>query len=411
VTAQPNSVRQRIDAFNRKRLPELVARKYAKMAHDPFVFFRGTAHLFWEDWPSAAAGLDDAPLAWSCGDLHLENFGSYRGDNGLAYFDLNDFDDAALAPATRDPARFLTSLHLAARSLRLEAPAVTELSASYLDAYATALIDAKARWVERATARGMIRELLQAVKSRTRAELLAARTVMTHGERQLRLIPGHTFYVIKQEQRKVAALIRGFAMDADDPDFYRVSDVVGRIAGTGSLGLRRYVVLVRGTGGSRGHRLLDLKQSDQPAILQFASRSVRAAQPSWRNEADRVVQIQHRMQAIAPAGLAAVVSRRESYMLRELQPTEDRLSLDKWNGRLSRLRRVVATMGHLTAWTQLRSRAHGGSAKGDELIAFGRDRQMRRALLKFARAYAQQVELDWQAFTSTLEDGASAAEA
>src|SRR5262245_12783293 len=101
INRRPVTIRQCVDAFNRDRIPELVERKYAKMARDAFVFFRGTAHLFWEDWPSAAQGLDDAPLAWSCGDLHLENFGSYRGDNGLSYFDLNDFDDASLAPATR----------------------------------------------------------------------------------------------------------------------------------------------------------------------------------------------------------------------------------------------------------------------------------------------------------------------
>src|SRR5678815_443102 len=59
---------KRIEAFNRGRRPELVARKYRAMARDPFVFFRGTAHLFWEDWGSmGGTALDDAPLAWCCG--------------------------------------------------------------------------------------------------------------------------------------------------------------------------------------------------------------------------------------------------------------------------------------------------------------------------------------------------------
>src|SRR5712671_315 len=57
--------------------------------------------------------LDDAPLVWVCGDLHLENFGSFHGDDGRANFDVNDFDEAALAPASWDLARLLTSLHLA----------------------------------------------------------------------------------------------------------------------------------------------------------------------------------------------------------------------------------------------------------------------------------------------------------
>src|ERR1043165_3922894 len=87
------SVAERVLAFNRDRPPELLARKLEAMRKDPFVFFRGTAHLFWEDWASLAhPALDDAPLAWCCGDLPLENFGSYRGDNRLTYFDINDFD-------------------------------------------------------------------------------------------------------------------------------------------------------------------------------------------------------------------------------------------------------------------------------------------------------------------------------
>ena len=56
---------KRIEAFNRGRRPELIARKYRAMSRDPFVFFRGTAHLFWEDWASmGGTALDDAPLAW-----------------------------------------------------------------------------------------------------------------------------------------------------------------------------------------------------------------------------------------------------------------------------------------------------------------------------------------------------------
>ena len=85
----------------------------------PLAFLRSSAHLFWEDWPTDRTLLDDAPRTWSCGDLHIENFGTYRGDNRLTYFDINDFDEAALAPKPRDLVRLLTSMHVAARGLRL----------------------------------------------------------------------------------------------------------------------------------------------------------------------------------------------------------------------------------------------------------------------------------------------------
>ncbi len=56
-------------------------------------FLRGTCHLFYERLPQQAL-LDDAPPVWICGDMHLENFGSYKADNRLVYFDNNDFDEA-----------------------------------------------------------------------------------------------------------------------------------------------------------------------------------------------------------------------------------------------------------------------------------------------------------------------------
>ncbi|MFM6271696.1 MAG: DUF2252 family protein, partial [Dolichospermum sp.] len=76
--------------------------------HDPFYFFRGTCHLFYEDL-SENSGMNLAPLTWICGDLHLENFGSYKGNNRLVYFDINDFDEAVIAPCTWEIVRFITS--------------------------------------------------------------------------------------------------------------------------------------------------------------------------------------------------------------------------------------------------------------------------------------------------------------
>ena len=47
--------------------------------------------------------------------------------------------------------------------------------------------------------------------------------------------------------------------------FYRVLDVARRVAGCGSLGLARWIVLVEGKGSPRGNYLLDLKEARPPA--------------------------------------------------------------------------------------------------------------------------------------------------
>src|SRR5688572_17847322 len=98
------------------------------MAASPFAFFRGACHRFYEVLP--VDGLTrDVPAVWIAGDLHLENFGSYKGDNRLVYFDLNDFDEACLAPLTWDVVRFQASVFLGAGLLEVGAKAADELAA------------------------------------------------------------------------------------------------------------------------------------------------------------------------------------------------------------------------------------------------------------------------------------------
>jgi uncharacterized protein (DUF2252 family) len=83
---------ERIQQFNQGRDPERLQLKYQKMRANAFAFLRGTCHLFYQDWAEANPGLtsplNQAPSVWLCGDLHLENFGSYKGNNRLVYFDI-----------------------------------------------------------------------------------------------------------------------------------------------------------------------------------------------------------------------------------------------------------------------------------------------------------------------------------
>ena len=404
------SVWERIEAYNRGRRPELLTRKYRAMSRDPFVFFRGTAHLFWEDWASMGGeALDDAPLAWCCGDLHLENFGSYRGDNGLAYFDLNDFDEGALAPATRDTARFLTSARLAAESLGLSARAVGELEGSFLGGYAAALATGKPRWIERAIATGWIGNLLRSVKDRTQRQLLVERTIVRDGRRRLRIDDKRTFTLPVAERRRVAQDVAAFGASQPDPAFYRVLDVVGRIAGTGSLGVPRYSVLIRGEGAN-DDGILDVKSARRSALALHLDSSLADRQPSKRNHAERVIQIQRRMQAVPPALLSGMTVDSKPFVVRELQPVADRLDLAAWGGRLGRLLRAVATMGELTAWAQLRGASQGGADGIDALISFARLKPTHRRLIAFARDYARRAQADWKQYRRSLPKDLTAQE-
>src|SRR5688572_30310807 len=309
---------KQIAAFNRGRKPELLALKYRKMAATPFGYFRGTNPLFHADWPGAA-WLERMPSAWLNGDLHIENFGTYRGDNRLVYFDVGDFDDGCLGPAGRDLLRFLAGLNLAARELGIAPRRRAGLANSFLAAYRAALAGGKARWIERRTATGLIGALLKDLERRTQFDLLAKRTVVKKTRRRLRTDTGKALKLSEAEQARVIAFMHRYARGRADPDFFTVIDVAQRVAGLGALGLPRYVVLIRGSGRPDGAALVDLKcQIGSTLLPQLAQR-----QPRFRSEAERVVEIENRMQAVGPAFLTPVKIGGRTLTLREFQPSAD----------------------------------------------------------------------------------------
>ena len=386
----------RIEAFNAGREPERLALKYRAMAKSPFGFFRGTAHLFWEDLSDSRSALPDSPLVWTCGDLHLENFGSFQGDNGLAYFDLNDFDECAQAWATWELSRCVTSVYVAAPTFGVSGRDAHELAKSYLDAYQAALSDGKARWVERATATGMVRTLLRRVGRRTRAALIADHTVVKKGRRVIRL-NRHALPATADQRRTVTRELDQFAKAQSDPRFFRVLDVARRASGLGSLGVDRYLILVRGDRAGGGNVLLDAKQVVQSSL----AAAVKLSQPKWKSEAERVVAVQRRMQAVSPALLQAKTIGHRGYVLRELQPSNDRLHIEDAKGKWRHIRSGATVLGQVTAWAQLRSSGRDGSAIADDLIDFARRSQWKKLLLDYARSYAKQVERDYGQFTKS----------
>ncbi len=391
---------QEILAFNAGRDPDRLGLKYRNMRASPFGFLRGTCHLFYRSLPVDAL-FDEAPPVWSCGDLHLQNFGSYKGDNRLVYFDLNDFDESLLAPASLDLVRFLCSVLVAAPDLGVGRKEARAMGRAFLDAYLASLVSGRASWVERDTAGGLVRSLLAGLNGRLRPAFLDGRTTLKGKRRCLRLDNGKALPVTESQRERVSALIAGFATQHADPDFFEVLDVARRIAGNGSLGVDRYVILVRGKGSPEGNELLDLKEALPSSVLP----RVATAQPVWRAEAERVVAIQRRMQAVPMAFLEPLRFRKRSYMLRGLQPSEDRVNLEVARSGEGAVAGVLASMGSVVASAQLRSSGRDGSAIADTLIGYARESR-RKDLLDAAQACAVQLRQDWKTYSEAYDDGA-----
>ena len=390
--------------FNAGRDPERLTIKYAKMRTSPYVFLRATCHLFY-DRLSANDLPQDAPLGWICGDLHLENFGSYKGENRLVYFDINDFDESALAPVSWDLVRFLASIAVAAKTLRIGPRKAELLSAQFIAAYCETLQTGKATWIERDTAEGLVRHLLDDLKGESRVAHLdkyskrskKTRSIICDGLRALK--------AGKKDRERVIEWVNVFAKKRENSDFFKVLDVARRIAGVGSLGVARYVILVKGRGSPDTNYLLDLKES-RPSSLEKHLDAI-TAQPAFASHAHRVVAVQTRMQAVAMAFLNPIDKRTSTYVLRGIQPSENRVSLDDPDVQFEQISGVITQMGRVVASAQLRSAGLQGSANADALMAFGSARKIwQKSLLKVAQRCAVQNDADWKVFAGAYDLGA-----
>jgi uncharacterized protein (DUF2252 family) len=381
---------KRIKVANLGRDPERLAMKYHAMRTNPFVFLRGTCHLFYDRLPKGGV-LKSAPLTWCCGDLHLENFGSYKGDNRLVYFDINDFDEAALAPASWDISRVMTSILVGANTYGITQENASLLCTQFLDAYATFLTSGKARWIERETADGLVKTLLDQLQQRKRIDFLNARTIKKGKLRQFKLDGKKTLPVTNTQRKLVTHAIEQFAKSQVHPEFYEVLDVARRIAGTGSLGVDRYTILVQGKGSPNQNYLLDMKQ----ALPSSIARHLPTIQPVWNNQAERVVVLQQRMQAVSMAFLHSLIMNNEAYVLRGLQPIEDRVPIAQYHDHIEYLSGTVRSMAQCLAWAQLRSSGRQGSAIADDLIDFAQRKKWRNKLTSLAYELTDQVKSDW----------------
>ncbi len=92
-----------------------LAYKHALMSDslDPFPFFRGTYYRWLRLWPDVCPELIEAPHLSAVGDLHVENFGTWRDAEGRLSWGVNDFDEVSELPYTNDLVRLACSVRFA----------------------------------------------------------------------------------------------------------------------------------------------------------------------------------------------------------------------------------------------------------------------------------------------------------
>ncbi len=294
-----------LDAWNAALRPADRAEKYRRMCGDAFIFFRGSNHLFWRDC------LGDSRLArfsspqtrtWLQGDLHPENYGTYRDAENHRVFNLNDFDEAHIGDYQYDLWRMAVGIQLLAARQRVSAEQRDTLVARFVGGYLATLKRVKGsdkaldhRFDRQGLPRGPVARLLQGIAAHNRYQqlgcaklqygrraLLASWTKVEGGQRRFKKSrDGRLDRMTRCEadQRLREALVR--AIEAALPGylatlppgapegrrFFQVKDVARRLlAGTGSLGTPRYYLLI---AGDKEERILDLKRQGYPSAYHY----------------------------------------------------------------------------------------------------------------------------------------------
>jgi uncharacterized protein (DUF2252 family) len=394
---------EQIAVFNAQWESRLLSRKFDTMAHDASSFLRATSHLFYDRLKRVP--LPPSPLVFGCGDLHLENFGAYVADNELAYFDMHEFDEAALMPLAVEMVRFLASILVAIRLHEPDDLDPKPAAKRALEAYASALAGGKPQWIERELARGPIADLLAGVSRRTQRDKLDLFSrASRHGRRRL-LRDGRRSAALPKETGSLEAAVKSvlgtIGKARGERGFWKLRDLAENLTDKGRLGKPRYVALIKGHGDPDGNLLLDIKSawpSAAPTVLG-------TLQPAFADAAERVVFAQSLMQARAPAFLQPASIGGEPFVLRELQPTEDCLEIDALVARPRRLAAAIETLARIAAWDQLRAAGRKGAADTESLIAFGTQDEWQRELLEAAGQCATEVERDYASFEAAWRNG------
>jgi len=113
------NIRKATDRYERwlgrhlRILDEDLELKHRAMSSAPFPFLRATYYRWAQTFPEICGDVAKAPKALAVGDLHVENFGTWRDVEGRLIWGINDFDEAWPLPYTHDLVRLSTSALLA----------------------------------------------------------------------------------------------------------------------------------------------------------------------------------------------------------------------------------------------------------------------------------------------------------
>jgi len=418
------------------RVPELVPVRHGRMMVSPFAFFRGNAL-------GMATDLGAAPVSGLgvqlCGDAHLSNFGLFASPERQLVFDLSDFDETTAGPWEWDVKRLAVSIAVVGRSngfsRKDRRKCVLETVRRYRDAMAEfATMRTLDVWYARADLDGVEEVLRNKMSSSRRKNLdhaalkvrssgslksLAKLTELTDDGVRIRadeplvvpiadLLPD----VSREElETQIKALLNRYRRSLPSErrallDQFEFVDLARKVVGVGSVGTRCWIVLLRGRDDG-DPLFLQVKEAG-PSVLKLKVPAAMRQRFAPRNEGERVVVGQRLMHATDDIFLGwqrvgGIDGQLRDFYVRQLRDLKGSVVADKLDPR------GMASYGQACGWTL--AKAHARTGDRIALTTYlNSDDAFPEAMAEYSESYADQNELDYQAFLQAVETGRLQAE-
>src|ERR1700757_4679378 len=402
LTPSARTATEILVAQNAGRLSELVPLRFARMLTDPFAFYRGSAAVMAADLAaSPSSGIE----ILCCGDAHVSNFGLYAAPDRSIVFDLNDFDEAAVAPAEWDVKRLVTSAIIGGRHAGYPAKAIRRCVERALVGYQTSLeamleemnvLDRYYLRLEPEHYTGKVSKGLQAViqktisQARTRTSARVFKQIMEigpDGTPRLREAPPVLQHVDEEVEAPLVESVQEYlaAVPADIAlllSHFRVTDVALRVVGVGSVGTRCYLVILVGPNGTP--MILQIKEATRSVLEEYGGwpqPDTLTAAVEAKGQGVRVIDGQQILQAMSDVFLGTTRKDGRDYYVRQFHDMKGTIETEDMS---------ASTFGeYVTACAVLLARAHAQSANASILRGYvGTSTAVHDAVAEWSYAYA-----------------------
>lgn len=384
------------------RLARLLPIKYARMAVSPFAFFRGAVGAMAADLGRLPHSGIEVQL---CGDAHVQNLGSFAAPDGRLVFDFNDFDESIRGPWEWDVKRMAASIVLAGREAGHKASGCDSAAGVFLEHYfefiaefaRQPLLVAARHQIHREQRIKPVSTALRQSQRATPAEAMKKFTE-TDGRGRPRFRDGRpTFWRVRgNEARDVLAALDIYRQSLRPEslhlfNLFRPLDVGFKIVGTGSVGMRDYIVLLEGNG-PEDMLFLQVKQEMPSAWSPFLPGVV------YPQEGRRTAEGQRAIQPLSDLLLGWTSLGGYDFLVRQLNDHKGGIDLEKLRG--PGLESLAEVAGELMA------RGHARSGDACMIDGYcGSGTKLVKAMREFASAYADQTEADYKQFMAGVKSG------